>query len=85
MGDTMEFRVYALDVWGNSEDGYEVNDCIATDNIIELSDDWTPKDIAEQIMEDRTIRLSIEGDEDFTLYVDREEDGRPLVELRRLH
>jgi hypothetical protein len=85
MGDTMKFRVYALDVWGNSEDGYEVNNCIATDNIIELSDDWTPKDIAEQIMEDRTIRLSIEGDEDFTLYVDREEDGRPLVELRRLH
>lgn len=81
----MEFRVYALDVWGNSEDGYEVNDCIATDNIIELSDDWTPKDIAEQIMEDRTIRLSIEGDEDFTLYVDREKDGRPLVELRRIH
>ena len=81
----MEFRVYALDVWGNEIDGYEVNDCIATDNIITLSDDWTPKDIAEQIMEDKTIRLSIEGDEDFTLYVDRESDGRPLVELRRLH
>ncbi len=40
--DTNRFAVHALDVWGNEEDGYEVNDTYPACAVIEIPDNITP-------------------------------------------
>lgn len=35
----MEFQVVELDVWGNSEEGYEVNGAYFTDEVITITEE----------------------------------------------
>lgn len=82
----MEFSIYELDVWGNSEDGYEVNDVIATDTIIDVDDIDNNNEIIDALRAEgyNIPKVTIDGDE-FGLFIDREEDAKPLLELRRLY
>ena len=38
------------DVWGNEEDGWEVNDVIRTDIVIELDDKNTGEDVIDELI-----------------------------------
>jgi hypothetical protein len=83
----MEFQVVELDVWGNSEDGYDVNDVYVTDEVITITEDATDKEIGDWLREHLYPNLpaiTIDGDYEFSLYIDAEEDGMPLLELRRV-
>ncbi len=81
----MKYRVYTYDVWGNKKDGFEINDCFATDIMIDSS-----KDIVKSLKQEGFIKKSIknksfeiEGDED-CLYITYAPDYYPLCELRRI-
>lgn len=78
------FEIIALDVWGNEDDGYTVNDSIHTGNFITLPDDYTKQDIIKKCF-DEDVTITIEDDGFMAIYVDREKDGRPLLELRYTH
>ncbi len=75
----MQFRIYRYDVWGNEEDGYEVNDTYRTSEIYELCANWTDKQVIAAI-EGRGIEISW-LDEDTCLISTK--TGKPLGELRR--
>lgn len=83
----MQYNVHFLDVWGNAEEGYEVNDVYPSQATIELEGDLTDEQIvkvlqeADVICEDVDLSLfAIEGEQGFTLYLSY--DNRPEVELR---
>lgn len=78
------YTIYSLEVSGNADDGYEVNDRrrIGT---IEVYDDIDNKDLLavldaeDYVFADRS-KVSDESD-DATIFVDSSEDGRPLLQL----
>lgn len=90
-GETMtRYTVHALDVWGNAEDGYEVNDVYPSRGTIELPADATDAQIvaalqAAHFASRADIDLSlveIDGEPGYTLYLSY--DGRPEFELRKV-
>jgi hypothetical protein len=88
-----EIRTY--DVWGNSKDGYDVNDTYIVDRDYPLALDVTinNKGTAQEFLSAsptdrqirkaldlRSIQIDLEGD-DLTIYVNRSSNGYPLGEL----
>ena len=83
----MEFRICELDVLGNSEEGYEVNDVYVTDEVITITEEATDEEIGDWLREylyPNLPAITIDGDYEFNLFIDAEEDGKPLLELRRI-
>jgi len=91
---TWEKRVY--DVWGNAEDGYDVNDSFSDGSIdirckiqrmnvvMPVQMQWVcayPSDYQIGNIFGFSGKLEITGD-DTVIYVNRESDGYPLGELR---
>ena len=84
------YEIITLDVWGNNEDGFEVNDKFATGRFIELKDNATDWDVC-QILKGhglllpgtRTRELCITDDGFDTITIDDIDNGQPLFELRR--
>lgn len=86
-----ELRTY--DVWGNANDGYEVNNVFSA-GTVELRipqtryNVGTPHEFIGAYPTDRqikrafgvTCRISTDGD-DLTVYVERERDGYPIGEM----
>lgn len=80
------YRLYAYDVWGNSEDGFNVNDTFRTTETVELS----LSDDENQILKALVAGDVIEAREDFEIDASNEEtifltstvDGMPVGELR---
>ena len=91
----MKFKVYSLDVWGNDKDGYTVNDCIDTRIVLNFDDisEWGDFDFevvkalkrANLVKKSaRYNRFDIDGDIEFTLYINDSKNLFPLYELRRI-
>jgi hypothetical protein len=90
------WEVWTYDVWGNAQDGYDVNDryCLARKHEIELTvqvnNAGTPREFLSGYPTDKQIRetfdirpntgIDLDGD-DITIYVRRERDGYPIGEL----
>lgn len=83
------------DVWGNSRDGYEVNDSYPRGNVkisceVETYNAGTPYEFRGAYPSDTAIRrvfginpkteISLDGD-DVSIYVMRDRDGYPIGEL----
>lgn len=85
------YKIYSLDVLGNSKSGYEVNDLCYSGLTIELPENFTDKQLIKAMKEAGFINVkcqfksfSIDGD-DMTLWVDYNTSkihGRPIAELR---
>jgi hypothetical protein len=88
-----ELRAYY--VWGNSKDGFEVNDSFVVDRdypltlTVTVNNKGTAQEFLSAYPTDRQIRkaldlssikLDLEGD-DLTIYVNRSSNGYPLGEL----
>jgi hypothetical protein len=96
----VEFEVITYDVWGNSKDGYEVNDCFKQgtveipEKVFEFKgpadlgkmDSRLMKALRKADVFDRiqTRSVDIEGEPSYTLYFTRRKDRYPLCELRRM-
>lgn len=77
----LELEIIALDVLSDGMGGYTVNDAIHTGRFIELPEDYTKEDIIRECF-DRYVDITIEDDGFTSIFVDREEDGKPLLELK---
>ena len=76
-----------FDVWGNEEDGWEVNDsCVEFD--VRITDNMTDQDIISFLYEKEFFntkdidKFLIENDGDF-IEIFEEETGKPLCSLRK--
>jgi hypothetical protein len=85
----MKFEVIDHEVWGNDEEGFEVNDSWKI-GIIELSEDCTDEEILETMKEFgyfkesvKVTDIEIDGEIEYSLYINQSDNGRPLCELRR--
>jgi hypothetical protein len=87
-----KYEVISYDVWGNKDDGYEVNQSFHTGKFVEVPDDLeiTPKDVIiilkrEGVVDDKMNILNTEVDlsHDNAIYFHRIIDNKPLFELRK--
>jgi hypothetical protein len=82
------WRVWALDVWGNSKDGYEVNDRSELRHRITLFNADSDPIIIRDLINNGVLtkaaidKVVIEGD-DTTLYVAEKKGDKPLLQLER--
>lgn len=81
---TAEWQLVTYDVWGNAEEGYEVND-VYPRGIHTLSIAPTDEEFL-QITKDALgieCKCEIDGDDD-CVWLTRANDNRPLCEFRRV-
>ena len=94
----MKYRLYTYDVWGNSKDGYEVNDIhiatryadstrsiLAIEQVIINIDPETATDYQiNRLLNARGItwESAFDSDESPTLYGTVKRNGKPIAELR---
>ena len=80
---TLFYEYWLYDVWGNSEEGYEVNDRSCEDRKVPFrckdGDSPTLRQIANRIG-CKPSEITIDGD-DTSIYVNESEDGKPLCEF----
>ena len=87
----MQYRVINLDVWGNEDDGFEVNDLHNTGLIVDLADDAEDDAIVSALVEVDAFQdhvtgadVTIDGDPEFTLFVDDAASSMPLFHLQAI-
>jgi hypothetical protein len=83
-----EWSVYSYDVWGNADDGWEVNDSFYVGEVT-LADDASDADIITALKDAgilskkaKVSNVDIDGDDDYITLNDKR-DGMPLLELRK--
>lgn len=80
-----QYRVFTYDLWGNDEDGYEVNDVYRQSQTLTIAEEATDSDIKTLLLRECFTagsdieKITINGEE--TLYI--EYDGKPVAELRK--
>ena len=96
MARIRHYQLWTYDVWGNAEDGYEVNDRRKHGTIDikcknEVFNANTPQEFTTYCPTDLQLSravgcrgLSWDGESDYTLYATREKDGKPEGELEFL-
>ena len=86
-----KYEVISYDVWGNDEDGYEVNQSFHTGSFIDIPDyDLNAADLI-MMLRNEGVLLSVIKDDDLTIdlshenaiYFSRSHDNKPLFELRK--
>jgi hypothetical protein len=85
-----EFQIYDYDVWGNANDGYEVNDIFRTSFIVELNKEDNDETIIKKLKEAGYINndvsnkdFEIEGEFKYNLNINYIKDCfMPFCELR---
>lgn len=83
------YKIYTYDVWGNAEDGYEVNNMFESSFIIMLKPDCSDQEIKEALIEtgfcnDEILKEKIDTDGDDTIIYINLSDGEPFCELREV-
>ena len=89
----MKFEIINYDVWGNSQDGFEVNSAYSTGIFINIEVFDTDKTILKKLKEVGFLKktakyncFEIEGESEYSLYINHVtiKDGvYPFCELRR--
>jgi hypothetical protein len=80
------YKVCTLDVWGNSEDGYEVNDQFAAGSI-ELSPEMSDAEILQKLADEGYLTENavdcgeIDTSDESFMTVHDKADGRPVLNL----
>ena len=83
-----KYELYTYDVWGNDDDGYEVNNVFSTGDFLELSGNESDSEIMEKLIdagfanENAKGKISFEGESEYTLYASWECNMKPAFELR---
>lgn len=87
--DSVTFKVYTLDVWGNAKDGYEVNDRSYTGSKVTLSSSGTKADLLRALKDEglvkKTARVAqMEVDDSnwpYFVSVDAAKTSKPIFQL----
>lgn len=85
------YQLINLDVWGNARDGFEVNDRYATSTYVSIPEDSSDAEIVKILKDEgiikkgiRTASVEIDGDFEYSLYINEKKTGRPGFELMRV-
>lgn len=91
---TIKMCVIGLDVWGNENEGYEINDSFKTNIIIEFEDEgtsWeettrTEKNILNALIENGILlgtpeNYSIDWETENDIAISEKQTGKPLINL----
>jgi len=82
VGDTkMKYQLYTYEIWGNSRDGYQVNDVYRQSVIIEVDETTSDRAINRRLSAQGVVW---DGEFGYTLYGSAKRDGRPVCELRAI-
>ena len=73
-----KYEIFDYDVWGNEEEGYDVNDVIPTGIIIYT--DTSKSSLCKKLGLDDPYKIDVLFSED-SIYIDY--DGKPYCELRK--
>ena len=73
-----KYEIFDYDVWGNEEEGYDVNDVIPTG--IFIFTDTSKSSICKKLGLDDPYKMDVYYNED-SIYIDY--DGKPYCELRK--
>lgn len=73
-----KYEIFDYDLWGNEEEGYEVNDVISTGIIIYT--DTSKRSLCRELGLDDPYKIDVDYNED-SIYIDY--DGKPYCELRK--
>lgn len=74
-----KYEIFDYDVWGNEEDGYDVNDVMPTGIIIYT--DTSKASICKKLGLDDPYKMDVYYNED-SIYIDY--DYKPYCELRKI-
>ena len=74
-----KYEIFDYDVWGNKEDGYNVNDVIPTG--VFIFTDTSKSSLCKKLKLDDPYKLDV-FTHDNVIYVDYE--GKPYCELRKI-
>ena len=90
MNAIVKMEIVDLDVWGNTDDGYTVNDVFQTGLFVAVNEDtYTKTEILEQCVDlgylqssalDDVENWEMEGEAEFMISFDF--DGEPIFQLR---
>jgi hypothetical protein len=84
----MIYSVLSLDVWGNAEDGWEVNQVFTTSFEIEVSEDADTREIVAALIDIGYLsprakgKVDVECESESEIHLSVFPDGRPLCTLR---
>ncbi len=83
------YSIWSLDVWGNEEEGFEVNDRGCINRSVEIDDDATDSDIIElmidmgYLMAGSRDKGQIDGDSEYTMWIEDMDTLEPWIQLQR--
>lgn len=84
----MRILINQLDVWGNEEDGFEINDVYGLVGVLEVADDCTDQDIIDALISQDFIypgQYEIDdffNSEYFFANLVMKHNGKPLLQLK---
>jgi hypothetical protein len=83
------WEVITYDVWGNEDDGFEVNQAFTTGRVIEVCDDEDNDSIVEGLINSGEFHagvvgadIDVDGDE-HVIYINDAKTFEPILELHR--
>jgi len=80
-----EWRWISYDVWGNQDEGWEVNAAYPTSVVYRLSEDASDEAILKTIWEDDAGKVELEWSSvEDTIFFSAKETSEPLGEIRRI-
>lgn len=81
---TKTFRLYNYDLWGNSEDGFEVNDVTSTGLLYEIPAEATSAEVLRIVFGEDATGYEVNNNYscEETIYIDDADDFAPYCELR---
>lgn len=89
--DITKYEVLSLDVWGNVENGFEVNQSFHTGRYIEIGEDDRDEDIINKLQEMEVLSekanirtVEVDSNSEYNIYINDAETTEPLFELQKV-
>ena len=77
-----KYEVILYDVWGNSNDGYDINEKFHTGKFVELGDKATDEEIVDMLHDDFDLPdVRLDDSNEGVIYIEDARTGEPLMEL----
>lgn len=83
--EKIPYRWITYDVWGNDQDGWDVNAAYPTSVVYRISEHATDETILKTVWEDNADKVELEwSSEEDTIFFTIKETSEPLGEIRRI-
>lgn len=81
---TKIFRLYNYDLWGNAQDGFEVNDVTSTGLLFEIPTEASNAEVLRIVFGDDATGYEVNQNYccEETIYIDDVDESAPYCELR---